>query len=66
MNNWIKVTDRLPEYSGFYLVAYTSSSQYVTKAYFLDLENGFKHIRTKNDFKTVTHWQPLPEPPKRV
>lgn len=63
MNNWIKVTDKLPEYSGYYLVAFTNNSQSVTRAYFLDEENGFKHVFTKRNFITVTHWQRMPEPP---
>lgn len=62
--NWIKTTDRLPDYSGKYLVAYTNNSQSITIAYFTDLDNAFWHIRTKNHFKAVTHWQPLIPPSK--
>ena len=65
MNKWIKCSDRLPEYSGYYLVAYTSSSKSVTKAYFSDIDNNFKHVQTRNVFKTVNYWMPLPEPPKK-
>lgn len=59
---WIKITDRLPEYTGEYLVAYTNNSKHVGVAYFTDLDNTFYHKWTKNPFKTVTHWQPLIPP----
>lgn len=60
---WIKITDRLPSYSGKYLVAYPSNSQYTAIAYFEDNERNFHHLSTKDIFKTVTHWMPLPKPP---
>lgn len=61
--HWIPISERLPDYSGDYLVAYTSSSKHITIAYFVDLENIFYHKWTKGAFKSITHWASLPKAP---
>ena len=55
---WIKVSDRLPE-EGIYclVVVYRNNIQVVEIAYFI--KEFFGHYGGD-----VTHWQPLPEPPK--
>jgi hypothetical protein len=63
---WIPVTDRLPEHDGRYLCNVKSFSFpgtfYRTILQYVD--GGFVegHIYTDD----VTHWMPLPEPPKEV
>lgn len=62
---WISVKDRLPEESGLYLTYGGIYYNEKTKSEFL------KVVRFKNNFicdfnpcAYVTHWMPLPEPPK--
>ena len=66
-SNWISVKERLPEKAGVYLVAYHP-------CYWDDVdmnrhEVGIDTFRgkqswAKKKFQRVTHWMPLPEPPK--
>ena len=64
---WISVKDRLPEKSGSYLVCSDRDAVYEThfhtKKYFLNgymREAGF----TQRGKTIITHWMPLPQPPK--
>lgn len=52
---WISVEDRLPEEEGQYLVCQKGNA-IVTSSYSLCKKKWFHH--------EVTHWMPLPEPPK--
>lgn len=68
MGEWISVKDRLPDRTERVLCA---CWDYVTKSYWHELlwfENGnwWKSLATydANYNKHVTHWMPLPEPPK--
>ena len=62
-SGWISVEERLPEESGdyltyhgrFYMEIYFNADLCMWNVRFDDLEN---------EIKSVTHWQPLPEPPK--
>ena len=56
VQEWISVHDRLPEMSGEYLVATVTG--YVGVRHF--------YVTWPRSFQadTVTHWMPLPEPPK--
>ena len=61
---WIPVTERLPKSAERYLVM---RFDYVAKAPFYDLlwfENGRWWNRHFEGDYAVTHWMPLPEPPK--
>lgn len=67
INNWISVKDRLPEFSGNVLVCYRTGERFCNfmrneVCYYADGKF------TRSDgciiYTTVTHWQPLPEPPK--
>lgn len=65
MSEWISVKDRLPEQGKRYLV---NRYDGVTKTYFTDILWHDAHDLWWNrlysgDYK-VTHWMPLPEPPK--
>lgn len=55
---WISVEDRLPETEGKYLVC-MGGEKYIGVEYFID--GHFTNILVD---LIVTHWQPLPKPPK--
>jgi len=68
-NEWISVKERLPDFEGRLLVCYTMKlTQVIDAMLYHKKENGFwiySHEMKKlswNDY--VTHWMPLPEPPK--
>lgn len=67
MAEWISVKDRLPESKGQYIVAYHpcywNNVQENTICVGMDSFMG-KTRWAKNKFQRVTHWMPLPEPPK--
>lgn len=67
---WIPVTERLPEEEGWYLVYTTPNREHksINKAKFC---KGFEWNNFKPEWhgaggrwENVTHWMPLPEPPK--
>ena len=76
MSEWIKVEDRLPELDSYVLCA----SPYEFTGDNLKKHKGFTIItamycngedsvfwfndQTGNEENGITHWQPLPEPPK--
>tara|TARA_R110000803_G_scaffold210685_3_gene283197 strand:- start:1800 stop:2033 length:234 start_codon:yes stop_codon:yes gene_type:complete len=65
---WISVEDRLPEKDDFYLILKDEDD--IKVWYFIRRSDGIywnsrhteKHWLLSND--PVTHWMPLPEPPK--
>lgn len=59
-SKWISVAERLPEESGEYLV-YCGEYDGICVLYYEILKTKSK-LRSK--WKEVTHWMPLPEPPK--
>lgn len=67
--NWISVKDRVPEHNQFFLGTGTSGQMEVLRC---DLhQNGekvfdyvFMTPSLKHQVKGITHWMPLPEPPK--
>jgi hypothetical protein len=68
--NWISVKDRLPEEEGWYLVYTTPNSEYKSinkamfcKGYALGNFEPYWH-GAGGHWANVTHWMPLPEPPK--
>lgn len=64
---WISVEERLPEEAGEYIVAYHPCywDSVNTKCTKVGIDN-FRGKTTwaKKKFQRVTHWMPLPEPPK--
>lgn len=67
-NQWIPVTERLPESGGTYIVRSDRGSIYTSHFYpprksRIGIYGGNWTPRGKT---TVTHWMPLPEPPKEV
>lgn len=66
-NEWISTSERMPEYEGLYLIyAYNKVMCAYRQVFFFsevwnnDLTGGFSIIKDED----VTHWMPLPEPPK--
>lgn len=57
MGEWISVKDRQPNVAGWYLVFYNGNKMQV--AFFKGKKWPFD-----NHYHKVTHWMPLPEPPK--
>lgn len=60
---WISVKDRMPETSGYYLVCTLTAfyhTQCISKVYF----SGSIWGSIRKRYTNVTHWAPLPEPPK--
>lgn len=65
---WISVKDRLPDKNGDFL-AYVPNEKDNTKErvetlYYMDINNWFKGDYYSRKVYGVTHWMPLPEPPK--
>ncbi|MGA6102147.1 DUF551 domain-containing protein [Psychrobacter pocilloporae] len=56
MSNWISVKDRLPKYKDSYLVFVKMPWQETRVVRFCPTVGFYSN-------GTVTHWQPLPEPP---
>lgn len=60
VREWIPVTERLPKEEGYYLVAHQRSGCVAERFYYRDCPDLF--VEVTGD--PVTHWMPLPEPPK--
>jgi len=66
---WISVKDRLPE-DRIPVLIYTSYFKMATA--YCDFEGDFSNVtcgwidamRVQHSYGSVTHWMPLPEPPK--
>ena len=56
---WIPVTERLPEDEGIIVVLGNPCEVWTFNGDYWEDECGWLQ-----DFKDVTHWMPLPEPPK--
>lgn len=59
-NRWIPVSEKLPEYGGNYLVCHNckSGKQVLMRRFYETCPSAFLAD------KTITHWMPLPAPPK--
>ena len=65
MNEWISVNDRLPEKNGEYIV-FVKFNLIPDKVMTIRYENRYEKDKEKSWIIAglVTHWMPLPEPPK--
>lgn len=61
MNNWIKVTDRLPELNVRVLIL---CGQYIEIDKYSDPKDG--NIWSCTAKESVSHWMPLPQPPIEI
>jgi hypothetical protein len=67
VGEWISVKDRLPASSGYYLTYYGGVYQdlsYSTKHKLFNTFDDDASERAKRYHVAVTHWMPLPKPPK--
>ncbi len=69
MNEWISVEDRLPDvpkddYMSDYVLTYDKKAG-IWVAFFCS-SGYWCEARECVSFENVTHWMPLPEPPKEV
>ena len=63
MNEWIPVTERLPEHFRPVIVCRErGKGEYIVEQGFKDVGDWWKVYGTRT--KNVTHWMPMPEPPK--
>lgn len=61
--HWISVNDKLPDNDDEYIVAIvTDEERYVTSDHWVKLSRHWFLFDTED--AVVTHWMPLPEPPK--
>lgn len=69
--DWVSVKDKLPEPSDKPLLVWTRESDYPALAIFTgDTKIGQWEVYSTHDIwytttGSITHWMPLPEPPKR-
>ena len=65
VQEWISVTERLPEDRGYYLVAYQDKYNESTSIALDFYVNCGAGEWWSNEFThNITHWMPLPQPPK--
>lgn len=67
---WISVTERLPGYGDYVLCIGPKWGYYICEyrglILGLDLASRIPYFAARGKPVTVTHWMPLPEPPKEV
>ena len=66
MTEWIRCEDRLPEAEQMCLVFIPSLDDHVTMGEFMRPAPGFWINRQVYTIFEVTHWAPLPEPPREA
>lgn len=64
VQEWISVDDRLPEESGMYIV--TANDGHAQRVSFVlwQKKNRMWNLTGARSYWRVTHWQPMPKPPK--
>ena len=64
VQEWISVGDRLPEESGMYIV--TANDGHAQRVSFVQWQkkNRMWNLTGARSYWRVTHWMPLPHPPK--
>lgn len=62
---WIPITEGLPEQDGLYLVNCNELGGWITRIAFVSGNKFYERIG-KEISKYITHWMPLPQPPKDV
>ena len=64
VQEWVDVKDRLPEESGMYIV--TANDGHAQRVSFVQWQkkNRMWNLTGARSYWRVSHWQPLPQPPK--
>lgn len=65
-DKWVSVKDRLPEKSGEYICWFGANKLAMGPAIetYVDEWKAFGDLITLAKYPNITHWMPLPEPPK--
>lgn len=65
-NGWISVEDRLPDKNGQYLCWFGKNrmAKGAAIATYLEMRKSFGSLESLETYPNVTHWMPIPEPPK--
>ena len=65
VQEWVSVDDRLPEESGYYLVfADIGRNEVLSYSKKYQAFNAFDDSYSESNVIPVTHWMPMPNPPK--
>lgn len=66
VNGWISVKDRMPDKNGQYLCWFGKNTidKGAAIATYLEMWKAFGSLESLETYPNVTHWMPLPEPPK--
>lgn len=65
MDKWVSVEERMPDrFQTVIVCREKSKGEYIVEQGFLDVGNWWKVYGTRT--KRVTHWMPLPAPPREV
>ena len=64
VQEWVSVKDRLPEESGMYIV--TANDGHAQRVSFVQWQkkNRMWNLTGARSYWRVTHWMPMPQPPK--
>lgn len=64
VQEWIPVTERLPEESGMYII--TANDGHAQRVSFVQWQkkNRIWNLTGARSYWRVTHWMPMPQPPK--
>ena len=64
VQEWVSVLDRLPEESGMYIV--TANDGHAQRVSFVQWQkkNRMWNLTGARSYWRVTHWMPMPQPPK--
>ena len=64
VQEWVSVTERLPEESGMYIV--TANDGHAQRVSFVQWQkkNRMWNLTGARSYWRVTHWMPMPQPPK--
>lgn len=64
--SWISVKDRMPDKNGQYLCWFGKNTiaKGAAIATYLEMWKSFGSLESLETYPNVTHWMPLPEPPK--
>ena len=61
VQKWIPVSERLPEKSAYYIVM-IQGALLPTTLYYRRMQNEW--VDDDSEYYNITHWMPLPQPPK--
>ena len=66
VQEWVAVKDRLPEESGMYIVTANDGHAQRVSVVQWQKKNRMWNLTGARSYWRVTHWMPMPQPPKEV